>query len=96
VLIYSIAQALPVLTQDSEDFEDLHDVVVAAAGHHAGILIDRFDKLRCCTGGQGNLKWVVRAFEHISLICARLVKLSNGAAREFDVSLWLGGGRKFD
>jgi predicted nuclease of predicted toxin-antitoxin system len=43
VLIYSIAQALPVLTQDSEDFEDLHDLVVAAAGHHAGILIIRFD-----------------------------------------------------
>lgn len=43
VLIYSIAQALPVLTQDSEDFEDLHDLVIAAAGHHAGILIVRFD-----------------------------------------------------
>jgi predicted nuclease of predicted toxin-antitoxin system len=43
VLIYSIAQALPVLTQDSEDFEDLHDLVLAAAGHHAGILIVRFD-----------------------------------------------------
>ena len=43
VLIYSIAQALPVLTQDSEDFEDLHDLVMAAVGHHAGILIVRFD-----------------------------------------------------
>jgi predicted nuclease of predicted toxin-antitoxin system len=43
VLIYSIAQDLPVLTQDSEDFEDLHDLVIAAAGHHAGILIVRFD-----------------------------------------------------
>jgi len=43
VLIYSIAQALPVLTQDSVDFEDLHDLVMAAAGHHAGILIVRFD-----------------------------------------------------
>jgi predicted nuclease of predicted toxin-antitoxin system len=43
VLIYSIAQALPVLTQDPEDFEDLHDLVIAAAGHHAGNLIVRFD-----------------------------------------------------
>ena len=43
VLIYSIAQALPVLTQDSEDFEDLQDLVIAAAGHHPGILIVRFD-----------------------------------------------------
>jgi predicted nuclease of predicted toxin-antitoxin system len=43
VLIYSITQALPVLTRDSEDFEDLHDLVLAATGHHAGILIVRFD-----------------------------------------------------
>jgi predicted nuclease of predicted toxin-antitoxin system len=43
VIIYSITEGLPVLTQDSEDFEDLHDLVIAAAGQHAGILIDRFD-----------------------------------------------------
>ncbi len=43
VLIYSIAHGLPVLTQDSEDFEDLHDLIMAATGHHAGILIVRFD-----------------------------------------------------
>jgi predicted nuclease of predicted toxin-antitoxin system len=38
VLIYSIAQDLPVLTRDAEDFEDLHALVIAASGHHAGIL----------------------------------------------------------
>jgi predicted nuclease of predicted toxin-antitoxin system len=43
VLMYSIAQNFPVLTQDSEDFEDLHDLIIAAAGHHAGLLIVRFD-----------------------------------------------------
>ena len=43
VLIYSITQDIPVLTRDAEDFEDLHDLVMAAAGHHAGILIVRFD-----------------------------------------------------
>jgi hypothetical protein len=43
VLIYSIAQVLPVLTRDAEDFEDLHDLVMAAEGHHAGILIVRLD-----------------------------------------------------
>ena len=42
VLIFSIAQGFPVLTQDSEDFEDLHALVTAADGHHAGILIVRF------------------------------------------------------
>jgi predicted nuclease of predicted toxin-antitoxin system len=43
VLIYSIAQDIPVLTRDAEDFEDLHDLVIAASGHHAGVLIVRFD-----------------------------------------------------
>jgi predicted nuclease of predicted toxin-antitoxin system len=43
VLIYSIVQSIPVLTRDSVDFEDLHDLVIAAAGHHAGILIVHFD-----------------------------------------------------
>jgi predicted nuclease of predicted toxin-antitoxin system len=39
VMIYSITEGLPVLTQDSEDFEDLHDLVIAAAGHDADILM---------------------------------------------------------
>src|SRR5262249_27257291 len=43
VLIFSIVQSLPVLTRDSGDFEDLHDLAIAAAGHHAGIMIVRFD-----------------------------------------------------
>jgi hypothetical protein len=43
VLIYSSAQGLPVLTQDSEDFEDPHDLIMAASGHHAGMMIVRFD-----------------------------------------------------
>jgi predicted nuclease of predicted toxin-antitoxin system len=43
VFIWAIVQILPVLTRDSEDFTDLHDLVMAAAGHHAGIVIVRFD-----------------------------------------------------
>ena len=43
VLIWAIAQALPVLTRDSEDFTDLHDLLMAAGGHHPGILLIRFD-----------------------------------------------------
>ncbi len=43
VMIYAIAQALPVLTRDSEDFEDLHELIMAAGGHHPGILIVQFD-----------------------------------------------------
>ncbi len=41
VLIWAIGQGLPVLTQDSEDFEDLHDLIMAAGGHHSGLLIVR-------------------------------------------------------
>jgi predicted nuclease of predicted toxin-antitoxin system len=43
VLLWAIAQALPVLTRDSEDFTDLHDPVIAAGGHHPGLLFVRFD-----------------------------------------------------
>jgi hypothetical protein len=40
VTIHSITEDLPVLTQD---FEDLHDLVITAAGHGPAILIVRFD-----------------------------------------------------
>jgi predicted nuclease of predicted toxin-antitoxin system len=43
VLIWAIVQAVPVLTRDSQDFTDLHDLVMAAGGHHPGILVVRFD-----------------------------------------------------
>ena len=43
VLIWAIAHALPVLTRDSEDFEDLHELIMAAGGHHPGMLVIRFD-----------------------------------------------------
>jgi len=43
VLIWAIAQAVPVLTRDSEDFKDLHDLLMADGGHHPGIRLVRFD-----------------------------------------------------
>ncbi len=43
VLIWAITQAVPVLTRDSKDFTDLHDLIMAAGGHHSGALIVRFD-----------------------------------------------------
>lgn len=43
VLIWAIAQDVPVLTRDAKDFTDLHDLIMAAAGHHSGVLIVRFD-----------------------------------------------------
>jgi hypothetical protein len=41
VFIAAITQALPVLTRDSEDFTDLHDLIMAAGGHHSGVLVVR-------------------------------------------------------
>jgi predicted nuclease of predicted toxin-antitoxin system len=43
VLSWAIGQGLPVLTRDFEDFEDLHNLIVAACGHNSGILVVRFD-----------------------------------------------------
>ncbi len=43
VLIWAIGQGVPVLTRDTEDFQALHDLVMAAGGHHPGVLTVRFD-----------------------------------------------------
>ncbi len=43
VLIWAITQAVSVLTRDSEDFTDHHDLIMAAGGHHSGVLVVRFD-----------------------------------------------------
>ncbi len=43
VFIAAITRTLPVMTRDSEDFADLHDLIAAAGGHHSGVLVVRFD-----------------------------------------------------
>jgi predicted nuclease of predicted toxin-antitoxin system len=43
VLAWAVAQDRAVLTRDHEDFAALHDLVMAVGGHHAGILVVRFD-----------------------------------------------------
>lgn len=43
VLIWAIGQGLPVLTRDADDFQDLHDLILAAGGHHPGMLVVHFD-----------------------------------------------------
>jgi hypothetical protein len=43
-LAHAIRQGRSILTRNYRDFETLHDLVVLAAhGHHAGILVVRFD-----------------------------------------------------
>jgi predicted nuclease of predicted toxin-antitoxin system len=43
VLIWAIGQGLPVSTRDADDFQDRHDLIMAAGGHHPGMLIVHFD-----------------------------------------------------
>jgi predicted nuclease of predicted toxin-antitoxin system len=43
VLIWAISHALPVLTRDNKDFQDLHDLIMAAGGQHPGLLVVCFD-----------------------------------------------------
>ncbi len=40
---YAILNGITTLSADRSDFGDLHDVVMAAGGHHAGILVVRFE-----------------------------------------------------
>lgn len=43
VSLWAISQALPVLTRDTSDFRDLHELIMVAAGHHPGLLLIYFD-----------------------------------------------------
>ena len=43
VMIWAIGQGLPVLTRDADDFQDLHELIMAAGGHHPGMLVVHFD-----------------------------------------------------
>ena len=52
------------------------------------------DLLRCGAGCPGNLESVTGAIQCIRLALPRIVKLSNWAAREFDVSLEPDDGRR--
>lgn len=42
-LAHAIRQGRTFLSRNYEDFEDLHDLISAAQGHHAGILVVRQD-----------------------------------------------------
>jgi hypothetical protein len=52
------------------------------------------DLLRCGAGCPGNLESVARVLQPVPLALPRFARLSNSAAREFDVSLGPDSGRK--
>jgi predicted nuclease of predicted toxin-antitoxin system len=43
-LIWAVGEDRCVLTQDYEDFTDLHDLIMACGGRHPGLLIICFDQ----------------------------------------------------
>jgi predicted nuclease of predicted toxin-antitoxin system len=43
VLSWAVRQDRLVLTRDSGDFEDLHELIITCGGHHPGLLLIRFD-----------------------------------------------------
>lgn len=42
-LEYAIRNGLVLLTKDSEDFDDLHQLVLTSGGRHFGVIVIRFD-----------------------------------------------------
>jgi hypothetical protein len=42
-LEFAIRNSRIVLTADRRDFRELHDLILAAGGHHPGIVVVRFD-----------------------------------------------------
>ena len=43
---YAVEQRRVLLTRNHDDFQELHDLVLAARGHHPGILVVRRDNDR--------------------------------------------------
>ena len=63
-LAHAIRDRRAVLTRDSDDFEDLHDLVVFAAhGHHEGILVVLFDNNPRNSMKPGDIARAVRNLE---------------------------------
>lgn len=63
-LAHAIRDQRAILTRNYRDFEALHDLVVAAAnGHHAGILVVRYDDNPRNTMSAGGIARAVRNLE---------------------------------
>jgi predicted nuclease of predicted toxin-antitoxin system len=64
-LAHAIRDRRAILTRNSDDFEDLHDLVVFAAnGHHEGILVVLFDNNPRNNMSPGDIARAVRNLEH--------------------------------
>ena len=63
-LAHAIRDRRAILTRNHGDFDDLHDLVVLAAqGHHQGILVVRYDNNPRNNMSSGDIARAVRNFE---------------------------------
>src|SRR5262245_57173861 len=70
-LAHAIRDRRAILTRNQDDFDDLPDLVVmAAGGHHAGILVVLFDNNPRHSMSQGDIARAVRNLEHANVVIA--------------------------
>jgi hypothetical protein len=70
-LAHAIRNKRAILTRNSDDFEDLHDLVVFAAhGHHEGILVVLFDNNPRNNMSPGDIVRAVRNLENAGIAIA--------------------------
>ena len=73
----AIGQDLPVLTRDFEDFTDLHDLIMAAGGHHPGVLVVRFDNAPRHNMTDGGIATAIHNLESSGVIIADQLHVLN-------------------
>jgi predicted nuclease of predicted toxin-antitoxin system len=70
-LAHAIRDQRAILTRNHDDFDDLHDLVVLAAnGHHHGILVVRFDNNPRHNMSEGDIARAIRNLENASVVIA--------------------------
>ena len=70
-LAHAIRDRRAILTRNAGDFEDLHDLVVLAAmGHHEGILVVRFDNNPRNNMSSGDIARALRNLESAGVAIA--------------------------
>jgi hypothetical protein len=70
-LAHAIRDRRAVLTRNHDDFEALHDLVVSAAkGHHAGVLVVRYDNNPRNNMSRGDIARAVRKLDSAGVAIA--------------------------
>ena len=76
-LLYALRQSQVLLTQNHEDFEPLHDLVLGSGGHHSGILTARLEKNRSKNMKPGAIVSAIRKLESAGVPTADQLHILN-------------------